>query len=91
MEVDLGHSSEKNHHLRSYSKALELLLGLHKFVNLNDETITLENSLGRVLSGEVKALIDNPPADVSSMDGYAINSSDGPRITLFVVVILPVA
>lgn len=76
MEVDLGHSSEKNHHLRSYSKALELLLGLHKFVNLNDETITLENSLGRVLSGEVKALIDNPPADVSSMDGYAINSSD---------------
>ena len=76
MGVDLGHSSEKNHHLTSYSKALELLLGLHKFVNLNDETITLENSLGRVLSGEVKALIDNPPADVSSMDGYAINSSD---------------
>ncbi|MDG2355140.1 MAG: molybdopterin molybdotransferase MoeA [Paracoccaceae bacterium] len=76
MEVDLGHSSEKNHHLTSYSEALELLFGLQKFVTLNDDTITLENSRGRVLSGEVKALIDNPPADVSSMDGYAVNSSD---------------
>ena len=76
MEVDLGHSSGKNHHLISYNNALELLFGLHKFVTLNDETITLENSLGRVLRGEVKALIDNPPADISSMDGYAINSFD---------------
>ncbi len=42
---------------------------------MEDETVNLENSLGRILSAEVKALIANPPNDVSSMDGYAINTS----------------
>jgi molybdopterin molybdotransferase len=36
----------------------------------------LERSLGRVLAGEVRANRDQPPCDVSAMDGFALRSSD---------------
>jgi molybdopterin molybdotransferase len=40
------------------------------------ETVALEASLGRVLAGEVFANRDQPPYDVSAMDGFALRSAD---------------
>ena len=42
---------------------------------LEEEKINISNALGRVLSRSIKALTDNPPFDMSSMDGYAIKFS----------------
>ena len=41
---------------------------------LDDEKILIEKCLGRINSKNIYANINNPPADVSSMDGYALNS-----------------
>jgi molybdopterin molybdotransferase len=43
---------------------------------LGAESVKLEQSLGRVLSGDVRANRDIPPYDVSAMDGYAVRSAD---------------
>ncbi len=40
------------------------------------ETVVLETSLGRVLAGEIRANRDQPPYDVSAMDGFALRSAD---------------
>ncbi len=40
------------------------------------ETVSLEQSLGRVLAQQVCANRDQPPYDVSAMDGYALRSAD---------------
>lgn len=40
------------------------------------ETIGLENALGRVLAEDICANRDQPPYDVSAMDGYALRSAD---------------
>jgi len=40
------------------------------------ETVGLEQSLGRVLALDVRANRDQPPYDVSAMDGYALRSAD---------------
>ncbi len=40
------------------------------------ETVALENSLGRVLAQDIRANRDQPPYDVSAMDGYALRSAD---------------
>jgi molybdopterin molybdotransferase len=40
------------------------------------ESVELERSLGRVLAEDVRANRDQPPYDVSAMDGYALRSSD---------------
>ncbi|MBW8077529.1 MAG: molybdopterin molybdenumtransferase MoeA [Gallionella sp.] len=40
------------------------------------ETVRLEQALGRVLAEEVYANRDQPPYDVSAMDGYALRSAD---------------
>lgn len=39
-------------------------------------TLPLEACLGRVLAGDARALTDSPPADVSTLDGYAIATRD---------------
>ena len=41
---------------------------------LDDEKILIEKCLGRINSKNIYANINNPPEDVSSMDGYALNS-----------------
>ena len=41
---------------------------------VNTEYIDVLNANGRVLASTVKALIDSPPFDMSSMDGYAIKT-----------------
>ncbi len=40
------------------------------------EEIPLERALGRVLAEEVRANRDQPPYDVSAMDGFAVRSTD---------------
>ena len=41
---------------------------------LDNEKILIEKCLGRINSKNIYANINNPPEDVSSMDGYALNS-----------------
>lgn len=44
---------------------------------INDvEVVTLERSLGRVLAEDIRANRDQPPFDVSAMDGFALRSTD---------------
>jgi molybdopterin molybdotransferase len=45
---------------------------------LRPETVPLQDALGRVLSEAVAATRDQPPFDVSAMDGYAVRSADTP-------------
>jgi molybdopterin molybdotransferase len=60
-------------HLRA-SEALSLIL---ESVPLSgDETVMLEQSLGRVLAEAISANRDLPPYDVSAMDGFAVRSAD---------------
>lgn len=44
------------------------------------ERITLEQALGRVLADDIRASRDQPPFDVSAMDGYAVKSPDTPGL-----------
>lgn len=43
---------------------------------LNIEQVGLETALGRVLAEEIRANRDQPPFDVSAMDGFAVRSAD---------------
>ena len=43
---------------------------------LGVERVTLPQSLGRVLAGDVAAPIDTPPFDRANVDGFAVNASD---------------
>ncbi|MFH2140628.1 MAG: gephyrin-like molybdotransferase Glp [Pseudomonadota bacterium] len=43
---------------------------------LGTESVPLQQALGRVLVADIKANRDQPPYDVSAMDGFAIRSAD---------------
>ncbi len=43
---------------------------------LTSEQVALDDALGRVLAGDLKALRTQPPADLSAMDGYAARAAD---------------
>ena len=43
---------------------------------LSTEDVSLNEAAGRVLAEDVKARVSHPPADVSSMDGYAVRAAD---------------
>ena len=49
---------------------------LQHVATLNSEIVKLEHSLGRVLAEEIRANRDQPPFDVSAMDGFALRSAD---------------
>ncbi len=49
---------------------------LEAVATLGAERVKLERSLGRVLAEEVRANRDQPPCDISAMDGYALRSAD---------------
>src|SRR3990167_4321223 len=49
---------------------------LEAVATLGAERVELEQSLGRVLAEEVRANSDQPPYDISAMDGYALRSAD---------------
>jgi len=42
------------------------------------ETVSTFDALGRVLAGDVRSALDVPPADNTSMDGYAVRAADVP-------------
>jgi len=60
-------------HLR-VSEALGIILESVSVAGV--ETVTLEQSLGRVLAEAISANRDLPPYDVSAMDGFALRSAD---------------
>ena len=51
------------------------------------ETVATFDALGRVLAQDVQSLLDVPPADNTSMDGYALRAAD----TAAIGTVLPVA
>ncbi len=46
------------------------------FQPLPAETVGLSEALGRVLAADVTARVNQPPKDVSAMDGYAVRAAD---------------
>ncbi|WP_294001031.1 molybdopterin molybdotransferase MoeA [Sphaerotilus sp.] len=44
------------------------------------ETVSTFDALGRVLAEDVCSLLDVPPADNTSMDGYAMRAADVPQV-----------
>ena len=65
---NLGHLLE----MISVKEAINIITS--KAGRLDDEKILIEKCLGRINSKNIYANINNPPEDVSSMDGYALNS-----------------
>jgi len=49
---------------------------LASFTTLPAEAVALTDACGRVLAEDVSAGFDQPPGDVSSMDGYAVRAGD---------------
>ncbi|MDO8714773.1 MAG: molybdopterin molybdotransferase MoeA [Polynucleobacter sp.] len=56
-------------------QALDHLLSHAKPVN-ETETLAMQATLGRVLAESVNSLVDVPPLDNTSMDGYAVRTAD---------------
>ncbi len=46
-------------------------------VTQQEETVDLEQALGRVLAQDQTSTLDIPPADNSAMDGYALKFANG--------------
>lgn len=55
-----------------------LAAGSAPFALTATETISTFDALGRVLAADVHSTLDVPPADNSSMDGYALRAADVP-------------
>lgn len=58
----------------SISEALKIIES--KIFTLDDETIELNDSIGRILAENIKADMDLPPFDRSQMDGFAVRAKD---------------
>jgi molybdopterin molybdotransferase len=56
-------------------QALDHLLSNAKAVSESD-TVAMQAALGRVLAESVNSLVDVPPLDNTSMDGYAVRTAD---------------
>lgn len=61
--------------MQSLDEALQRLLSAVQPLGLS-ESVPTGDALGRVLAEAVASLIDVPPADNSSMDGYALRAAD---------------
>ena len=61
-----------NKNLLSVEDAINKIVKTLK--TLKDEDIKLTECLGRVSAKKIISQLNNPPTDVSSMDGYAISS-----------------
>lgn len=61
-------------------EALGRLLGaVQALPSTDNESVSTFDALGRVLAAEVSSGLDVPPADNSSMDGYALRCADVPE------------
>ncbi|MFL6662963.1 MAG: gephyrin-like molybdotransferase Glp [Rhizobacter sp.] len=70
------------------AQALERLVGaVRPFPATDAESVSTFDALGRVLADDVRSALDVPPADNSSMDGYAVRCADVPAAGA----VLPVA
>ena len=49
---------------------------------VGSESVGLAQAFGRVLAAPVVARLTQPPADVSSMDGYALRAADGQKAAI---------
>ena len=56
-------------------QALDHLLSHAKSVG-ERENVPMQAALGRVLAEDVNSLVDVPPLDNTSMDGYAVRAAD---------------
>ena len=56
-------------------QALDHLLSHAQPVN-ESEAVTMQSALGRVLAETINSLVDVPPLDNTSMDGYAVRCAD---------------
>ena len=56
-------------------QALDHLLSNAQVVH-ESERVPMQSALGRVLAEDVKSLVDVPPLDNTSMDGYAVRTAD---------------
>ena len=61
----------------SIDRALEILLDFP--ILSNTEVIDLDKAYNRILSEDMNALVDSPPFDNSSIDGWAILDTDSPN------------
>ncbi|MEO8805826.1 MAG: gephyrin-like molybdotransferase Glp [Burkholderiaceae bacterium] len=60
-------------------EALSRLLGTVRPLQATEtQTLSTFDALGRVLAGDVRSGLDVPPADNTSMDGYALRCADVP-------------
>ena len=75
-----------NQKLINFDEAINLILSLKKYIIVKTDKITLSKSIGRILSKKLITLCDNPPADISSMDGYAIKKRDSHREKILQVI-----
>ena len=65
--------------LLSLDEALaRLVAGATPHAIVQTESVSTFDALGRVLAAEVLSALDVPPADNSSMDGYAVHAADVP-------------
>ena len=71
MVEGLVNLSETNQNLINFDEAINLILSLKRYIVIKTKKITLDKSIGRILSNKLITLCDNP-RDISSMDGYAI-------------------
>ncbi|HOY79348.1 MAG TPA: molybdopterin molybdotransferase MoeA [Hyphomonadaceae bacterium] len=62
--------------MASVEQALDLIASHGSQRALGRETVDLADALGRRLAEPVIAQVNQPPADVSSMDGYAVRFAD---------------
>ena len=75
-----------NQKLINFDEAINLILSLKKYIIVKTEKITLSKSIGRILSKKLITLCDNPPVNISSMDGYAIKKRDSHREKILQVI-----
>lgn len=61
------------HELVSIDEAKRKILN-HARISLNNESVSIDSSIGRILAQDVVSNIDSPPFDRSEVDGYALNS-----------------
>ena len=68
-----------------YPKQRELLE--ENLATITSEILPLDKCLGRILSSAVKAYVNDPPFDNSSMDGFAViyNDTLSPPTTLSII------
>ena len=62
-------------HLTPTREAIQTLLQKLS-VKLEDEEVTIDVSLGRIIAADVISCIDVPPFDRSAMDGFAVKAED---------------